>query len=88
VRPSRSGSSIRARVNDPFIAETKFIGFHAPAEMAAGLAELARAEERSVSQQLRLMVRDRLAKKEGSARPSQPDASEDRVLETPAREAV
>lgn len=72
----------------PTMSSRRHIGFVAPPEMFEELHELAASRERTVSQELRLMVRQYLAENERSARPPEPSASEDRVLESPARDAA
>ena len=63
---------------------TKFVAFHAPLPMADELYRLAAERERTVSGELRLMLRDHLDNIEGrgSAR-AEPSASEVRVEKEP-----
>lgn len=60
----------------------KFVGLEMPAELAAELARAAEAAERTVSAEVRLAVRRHLRNE--SARPTEPDASKDRVVKEPA----
>lgn len=68
------------------MTDRKHIGFQAPRDLAVALQEEAARHDRSVSAELRRMVRAHLAENR-SARPDQPDASRTRALSQPANES-
>jgi hypothetical protein len=74
---SRNGDGVRwggDSSNGLPMTSTRHIGFVAPASMFEELHELAASRERTVSQELRLLIRDHLAEKR-SASPTKADAS-------------
>jgi hypothetical protein len=66
----------------------RHVGFEAPVDLIEALQEIAAREERTVSAQLRTMIREHVTN-EGNARQSTPSVSENRAgMEQPAGDQV
>ena len=75
------------KTSKPQMADYKHIGFVAPPEMLDALREVSAANDRSVSAELRQMVRAHLAKNE-SATPAKGDALKDTAMTEPVNGQV
>jgi hypothetical protein len=65
----------------------EFIGFFAPPELAREIKALARSRERTISGELRYLVREHLENERG-AQSAELDDSQSRVLRKPVGERV
>ena len=75
------GSDRDARLNPFVMPSRKFVGFTAPADLVDDLKDLATSRERTVSAELRFLIREHL--QEESARPDKSDAFQTRAEEEP-----